>query len=168
MKVTLPVLPPMPEMRCDAHCEICCSECVPVSELEMAAVVLYANEHDIAPGQDPKLCPWYSREDGRCSVYEARPLVCRAFGHGNEKWLTCDRGYNANVPDEMMPELRQRLAAAGPRTRFLHEVQDTDEWQKHVEPKVWGYVQYRRHKAGLPLLAGQHLTILSEPDQQQE
>jgi Fe-S-cluster containining protein len=148
----LPVLPSFPEMRCDAHCELCCSECVPVSESELVRVVLYANEHEIEPGQDPSVCPWYDRAAGRCSVYEARPIVCRAFGHLPDAAMQCDRGYNVDVDAAGRAEVIRAMSAAGRPVRFLHEVQASSQWQARVAPVVWEGVQEERRRAGLPLL----------------
>lgn len=144
---TLPVLPEMPEMRCDAGCPECCWEVVPVSEAEMVRVVLYANEHGIEPQEDTVMCPWYQK--GRCAVHEARPIVCRVFGHTDDAQMQCDRGYNANVSPEVKKELHQAMRDKGSATRFLNEVQSTNGWQRRVAPNVWDHVQKERQKAGL-------------------
>lgn len=146
---SLPIYPELPEMRCDAGCRECCSEAVPVTEDELVAVVLYANERDIVPQErEPQMCPWYDTQAGRCAVHPVRPLVCHAFGHLDS--LECARGYNANTSD---PELLVRqLRALGPRTRFLHEVRKTGAVA--VCEEAWMDVQMNRQRAGLPPLRG--------------
>jgi putative zinc- or iron-chelating protein len=144
---TLPVLPELPPMRCDADCRGCCSEAVPVTEPELVRVVLYANERGIEPQEsDPRMCPWY--QGGRCAVHEVRPLICHAFGH--HPALDCERGYNANVSD--VAPLEAALRELGPPTRFLHEVRRTGTAE--VCEAVWDRVQANRQRAGLPPLAG--------------
>jgi hypothetical protein len=144
---TLPVLPELPPMRCDAGCKLCCSEAVPVTEDELVRVVLFANEHDVDPKQgEPGMCPWY--QGGRCSVYEARPLICQAFGH--HPALRCELGYNAE-PLELEP-LEAALRELGPPTRFLHEVCTSGSVE--VCELVWDSVQANRKRAGLPPLEG--------------
>jgi Fe-S-cluster containining protein len=134
-------------MQCDEGCRECCSECVPVSDAEMARVLFYANEHDLVPSEDPAMCPWY--QGGRCSVYEARPIVCRIFGHTDDAAMQCDRGYNANVTPERKKELLRAMQDKGAPVRFLHEIQKTTDWQARVAVSVWEHVQKERQKAGL-------------------
>lgn len=136
-------------MRCDADCRGCCSEAVPVSELELAQVLLYANEHGLEPQEaDEQMCPWY--QQGRCAVHEVRPAGCHAFGH--HPALACERGYNANASELELEALRDAYRAAGPQVRFLHEVRRTGSVA--VDESVWKMVQRNRARAGLPPLRG--------------
>lgn len=148
----LPVLPDMPAMRCDEGCTECCSEMFGVSEAEMVRVVVFANRYGVAPQDDPNMCPWYQR--GRCAVHEARPIVCRVFGHVDDPQMACPRGYNANVDsqDRARTHLAMSEASKGPATRFLAEVQSTDQWKDRVYPDQWAHVQQARLREGLPPL----------------
>jgi Fe-S-cluster containining protein len=110
---TLPVLPPM---RCDNGCGDCCGP-VPVTDAEFERVERYAKSHGIEPKahEHEGTCPMF--QDGRCVVYEARPMICVAFGHLPE--LECSRGYNRNVKRR---DVDRALASGGERTRLLHEM----------------------------------------------
>lgn len=114
--IHLDVLPPM---KCDTGCGDCCGP-VLCKEHEFQAVNRLAFAKGIVPMRQGTTCPWY--QDGQCQVYEARPFICRLFGHAPR--LTCSRGYNVNVA----PSLEKRLTRQyGKPTRFLHEV--LDNWQ---------------------------------------
>jgi Putative zinc- or iron-chelating domain len=102
MTVRLPVLPPM---RCDDGCGACCTLVV-ATRAEYAAVVALARQKGLTPRSDGLACPFY--QEGRCSVYEARPAICRMFGHTER--LVCERGYNVNVPQAV----ENRIMKTGP------------------------------------------------------
>ena len=53
-------------------------------------------------GATVTFCRYRDRENGRCSVYPARPTVCRLFGH--TPWLPCPIEAVPHVP-EGSPEL---------------------------------------------------------------
>jgi Fe-S-cluster containining protein len=108
----LKVLPPM---QCDIGCGACCGV-IPVTATEYNRIAAHMKAHGIAllPGSD-LACPLY--QDGRCSVYKVRPLICRIFGHSEH--LECERGYKANVPER---EIRRMTAANGMPTRLLQEM----------------------------------------------
>lgn len=114
-KRRLPVVgPEFPPMRCDDGCGECCGP-APATQAEFDRVVAYVLEHKITPKDQGITCPLYL--DGKCSVYEVRPLICRAFGHA--EGLSCSRGYNTNVPTEVVDA---RLRANGEGVTLLHEV----------------------------------------------
>jgi hypothetical protein len=114
-KKRLPVVTPeFPPMRCDVGCGECCGP-APVTKTEFDRVVEYVIKHKIVPKDQGLTCPLYL--DGKCSVYEVRPLVCRAFGHVDG--MDCDRGYNTNLPTEVV---NARLLANGEVDHVLHEV----------------------------------------------
>lgn len=50
-----------------------------------------------APEFHYQACQFRDLENGRCSVYEARPLVCRLFGHVG--WLPCPIGAVPSVSE---------------------------------------------------------------------
>jgi Fe-S-cluster containining protein len=135
----LKVLPPM---RCDEGCGACCGV-APVTETEFRRIERYVKDHGITPirhDDDDEQCPLY--QDGKCTVYPVRPLICRIFGHTER--LTCERGYNVDVPQR---EIDRMVGANGRPTRVLHELvpslaQDADRWKKLLptssEPWVAG------------------------------
>lgn len=118
--MTIP-LPQLPPMRCDPGCERCCGF-VAVNRDEFERIRRIAGAMGVTPQRSGTRCPLYI--DGRCSVYHARPLVCRLFGHTPS--LNCPRGYNVNIPRE--DELRWGAAVADQGvfgrggTRLLHEL----------------------------------------------
>jgi hypothetical protein len=150
-------LPVLPEMRCDQGCTLCCSDVVPVSEQELVTVLAYANEHDVRPQvETPDLCVWY--QNGRCAVYDARPTVCRLYGHSDHPSLTCPRGYNTNVSDETIGA--HMSGVGGPPVRYLHEVIDAalpdptqSIWRARVQEPVWEGVNRFRAAVGLAPLS---------------
>lgn len=113
----LKVLPPM---QCDEGCGECCGM-VPVTETEFQRVARYVKEKGIVPvehtndGEGYGTCPVYI--DGKCSVYEVRPLICRVFGHA--EGLPCARGHNVNVDQKQIDRM---LRSNGQPTRLLHEL----------------------------------------------
>lgn len=167
-KKRLPVLLDLPEMRCDADCDLCCSDVVPCSEAELERVVLYANERGIVPQWSrPEMCVWY--QGGRCAVHEVRPMMCQLYGHVDHPSLTCakDPSYNANVGSLPPPEVYAMKAELGPSVRYLHEVLDArmlergadpeaSVWRARVQPHVWDGINKIREGSGLPALVRKH------------
>ncbi len=114
-KRRLPVVTPeFPSMQCDIGCGECCGP-APATKAEFDRVVAFVIKNKIVPKDQGITCPLYL--DGKCSVYEVRPLVCRAFGH--VEGMNCDRGYNTNLPSEVVDA---RLLANGETDHILHEV----------------------------------------------
>jgi Fe-S-cluster containining protein len=103
-----------PPMRCDVGCGDCCGP-APATQAEFDRVVDYIRRHKIVPKDQGITCPLYL--DGKCSVYEVRPLACRAFGH--VEGMDCSRGYNTNLPVE---QVDAKLIVNGETTTVLHEV----------------------------------------------
>lgn len=109
----------LPPMRCDAGCGECCGV-APCSTSEYDRVATYAKLHGITPQRQGSTCPYYI--DGTCSVYDARPAVCRLFGHVED--LECPRGYNVNVTNAgVLKRVRAILLDGGGilENRTLHE-----------------------------------------------
>jgi uncharacterized protein len=103
-----------PPMRCDDGCGDCCGP-APVTQAEFDRIVVYITQHKIVPRDQGQTCPLY--HDGRCSIYEARPLACRAFGH--VEGMSCSRGYNTNIPEA---RLHGMLRANGEPDTILHDL----------------------------------------------
>lgn len=128
----LPVIQ-LPEMRCDVGCGDCCGP-APLSRYEADIVRAYVRKHGIVPVNQGVKCPFYQR--GVCAIYEARPAVCRAFGHS---WMMeCSRGYNVNVADER--RLAEWVLAHGSAATTLHALAgiqlDTDALAAKAEQLV--------------------------------
>lgn len=99
-KRRLPIAKPeFPPMRCDDGSGECCGP-APATQAELDRVVEYVIKNKLTPKDQGLTCPLYL--NGRCSVYEVRPLVCRAFGHVDG--MNCARGYNTNIPSNGQPE----------------------------------------------------------------
>lgn len=112
--IKLKVLPPM---RCDVGCGKCCGP-VPLSETEYQRVRRFMAKHNVRARDNGILtCPLY--QDGRCAVYQARPTMCRVFGHVPK--MSCPHGYNVNVDDR---HVLRMLRSMGHATRMLHDLLD--------------------------------------------
>ncbi len=119
----------MPSMQCDTGCGDCCGV-VPATETEFRAVQRFAEEHGITPAAHTDgTCPFY--QNGGCTVYPARPLICRLFGHSVDPLMTCTRGYNVNVAER---EVVRALRANGKTTHVLHELAPNWEEIAHMIP----------------------------------
>lgn len=113
--VKLPVFPPM---QCDEGCSECCHAFL-VPEADYQRIRRIVKERKIrltVYSEDPSRCPLFTPED-RCSIYEDRPAICRAFGHIER--LTCPRGYNTNIPEE---PVAAAIKSRGVAVRLLHEL----------------------------------------------
>jgi len=76
-------------MRCDSGCGRCCGP-APVTKAELKTIQAYVARRGITPVSQGLTCPLYL--NGECSVYQVRPLICRAFGHVDK--LQCVKGYD--------------------------------------------------------------------------
>jgi Fe-S-cluster containining protein len=70
------------QFACHAGCGICCT-LTSVNHLEAAVIAAHVADHPLPPGHDPAAeavapCPFLTAD--RCSVYAARPLICRTHG----------------------------------------------------------------------------------------
>jgi len=107
-------LPLFPSMQCDDGCGACCGP-APITDAELAQLRAYIEKHNVPVVEQGITCPLY--QNGRCAVYEVRPLVCRAFGH--VEGMECRRGYNKNIPTEQAARL---FDEQGPATHITHEL----------------------------------------------
>jgi hypothetical protein len=107
----------IPPMQCDDDCGECCG-LVPVTETEFRRVKRFVEERGIVPVEHADgTCPLY--QNGKCTVYPVRPLVCQLFGHAPDPLMTCPRGYNVNLPER---DVVRMLRANGQRAHVLHEL----------------------------------------------
>ncbi len=93
----------LPHTECEAGCFRCCVNSIQMSQSEREAIGGYDWK-----GRCPKL-----GEDGRCTVYDSRPLVCRLYGAS--ELLSCE-GCKCAEPlteEETLDILRRYRAAAG-------------------------------------------------------
>lgn len=107
----LKVLPPM---SCVDDCGECCGP-VLVTESEFQQVRRFVEKKGIVPVRQAHVCPLLI--DGKCAVYEVRPLPCRIYGHFDD--MTCPHGRNVNVDKR---EILRMVRANGKPTRMLHEL----------------------------------------------
>lgn len=120
MSVTAYSLPQLPPMRCDRGCGKCCG-IVPVGADEYERIAKVIGRRGIKPVAQGVTCPLYI--DGQCSIYEARPLLCRIYGHDDHPACTCPRGYNANAKPAVVAKWRTALARnSRGGSRLLHEL----------------------------------------------
>lgn len=105
----------------DVHCKGLCHEaCGPImmSDAEQKRI---QERHGFIPsapiqriaftgGVDAFTCS--ALKDGRCSIYEDRPLVCRLFGavRGNPL-MKCEFGCKATLPDHKARKLLRQMGA---------------------------------------------------------
>lgn len=116
-------LPQLPAMKCDEGCGDCCG-IVMCSSAEAKTIVNVINARGIKPVRQGSKCPLYI--DGKCSVYEVRPTVCKLFGHVEK--MPCSRGYNTNVSDEIAHEYHKVMARGGTGSRrLLHMLVYTED-----------------------------------------
>lgn len=95
----------LPKFTCVPGCAACCkASLVPFSQAERGRVEAVAPGHRWTPwGGDAWVlaeqletmrCPLLGADD-RCSVYDARPMVCRLYGLVDAPGMTCKHGGKA-------------------------------------------------------------------------
>lgn len=70
----------IPEMECVPGCSCCCGPTwwLPV---EADNIREYLKEHNMRELRARSLlCPYFDVEQGKCSIYPVRPVVCRLYG----------------------------------------------------------------------------------------
>lgn len=67
-------------LACAAGCASCCVDGLSVVAVEAAALARYADDHDVDVDAGRAGHCVFLRQDGRCAVYAARPLLCRTHG----------------------------------------------------------------------------------------
>ena len=62
-----------------SHCGGCCSNLLPLAKSEIESIKQYVLEHNISVSpRDDGSCLFLTPKN-ECSIYEARPLICRLF-----------------------------------------------------------------------------------------
>ncbi len=79
-----------PNGSCEG-CGQCCSRFIPMSAFDMVRLSAYVIKHGIRPHKrmDRSIdltCPYLTTSTNRCSVYPARPEVCRAYRCDKQIW----------------------------------------------------------------------------------
>ncbi|MDX2151352.1 MAG: YkgJ family cysteine cluster protein [Bryobacteraceae bacterium] len=110
---------------CRQGCDHCCRSLARPMELTLAewqAIPASAVNH--ARITDPRVCPFLDTASGACSIYDRRPLACRAYGFyvEREKGLYCamirERVESGEMQDIVWGNgeaLEQRSEPLGPR-----------------------------------------------------
>jgi hypothetical protein len=108
------------DMECRAGCDACCRErlsvtAVEAAEIRDAVIALSAATRErlaIRAADDPhNRCPALE-PDGRCAVYEGRPLVCRSHGlpikmaspGGLPVLSACEKNFTGGGPEAADPD----------------------------------------------------------------
>jgi len=76
--------------KCKTSCFECCTA-IEMTEVEKKRMDQSLRKQGIDKppnGKGEKFCE-YLGKDGKCSVYDERPIICRAFGRVNSAFLTC-------------------------------------------------------------------------------
>lgn len=107
-------LPLFPAMTCVPSCTECCG-LIPCTEAEYKKVAHVVRAKGIIPRAQGLTCPL--AQEGKCTVYDARPNICRVFGHSER--LVCPEGRNANGDEKA---IQQFVMKGGLPTRLLHEL----------------------------------------------
>lgn len=99
-------------MRPCIGCGQCCGHYLPLSEEDITRASEYAKDHGIEPNRTGVDCPWLAK-NRTCSIYEARPAICRAFH--------CDRSKAKTMPgalEDYHVYNAERLFIDGDRTTY--------------------------------------------------
>jgi hypothetical protein len=106
----------MPEVPCRGLCQEGCGP-LGMSGIELARLKRASGLEVIRTDADAT-CPLLDRGTGKCSQYERRPLVCRAWGAA--AGLPCPHGCRARTPidDARVRGLARRLAALSERAGY--------------------------------------------------
>lgn len=114
----------LPRIECK---RLCVSSCEPIawSRSEGHAMRRAAGVKSIGLVGPDMLCPMLDREAGLCTIYEARPLICRLFGLVDNDLLRCRYGC---VPERWVTpeEVRELFILVGKQMK--------DKWERTTLP----------------------------------
>lgn len=104
----------VPSVACKGLCHDQCT-LIPIAKAERAAIEAHTKrrlrvmpEMDrlvMRPQDDGLTCRFLKRQ--RCSIYEARPLICRLYGAADG--LECSHGCRPVGPNLQRPEVQQLI-----------------------------------------------------------
>lgn len=87
-----------------------------VDASHLCAVLDQDKRLDQGDGVEVRMCRYLDMESGACSIYEARPLVCRLLGH--VEWMPCPVDKIDHVADTVDAVALMRAYAADERQTF--------------------------------------------------
>ena len=93
-------------------CGMCCGHYLPLSDADIERARSYAEEHGIKPNWTGVDCPWLANNK-TCTIYDARPDVCRAY-HCNSSKI----GHIDADPTNYHIYNTERLFIDGDRTHY--------------------------------------------------
>lgn len=84
-----------------SRCGDCCGLFIPFTDKELDVIKKYVSKHNIQPynrinvltGAVEARCCFYNVKEKRCTIYPARPYVCRDFTCSRKNWLKYRDGY---------------------------------------------------------------------------
>lgn len=89
----------IPSFECERGCTSCCGRILVAAD-EWERIVAYRRARNLPVltirTDDPTLCPYV--QEGRCAIYEVRPLICRLYG--TTKGMRCPKGRR---PRKLLP-----------------------------------------------------------------
>lgn len=93
------------DMQCRTGCSDCCHVRLSITAVEAEAIRAVLATRPVRPNPRADRCAALG-EDGRCQIYEARPVVCRSHGvpirlrEGSLPVIrTCHRNFTRTTPD---------------------------------------------------------------------
>lgn len=89
------------KMKCAEGCDLCCQVERSVFAIEAQAIRQYVAAHGLAQTQENQLGHCAFLKDGKCSVYGARPSICRTHGlvlKHQEGHSHCDLNFTQGLP----------------------------------------------------------------------
>lgn len=97
--------------RCSG-CGACCSDFIPISDLEIKTIKAYIRKHGIkeqmhfVPTATPMMdftCPFRNNATRKCEIYAVRPAICRDF--------RCDKSKKDIQEDKTMYHNKYRVVS---------------------------------------------------------
>ena len=92
------------DMQCRTGCSDCCQPGLSITRAEAVAIAAHVRGKQLVLAAHPDRCVALDA-GGRCSIYEARPVVCRSHGvpirmreHSLPVVRSCDRNFTQTAP----------------------------------------------------------------------
>jgi Fe-S-cluster containining protein len=126
---TMKKLAPEVKISCRAGCSACCYQAVHVTDQEAQLLTMYIHEKGVPYDYEraARQATWAPQEwrnqthadracgfladDGRCAVYEVRPLVCRKYVVSSDPEL-CDTELHPGAPIQLVTSIQAELIVA--------------------------------------------------------
>jgi Fe-S-cluster containining protein len=114
----------LPRLQCKGLCQEACGP-VPGTRLEEARLISLTG---IQPDVDPETLTCIYLQEGRCSAYDERPMICRLYGMVQGE-MECEHGC---VPDRWLSDAEGK--------RLLRDVEAiggrNDEWVARITQRI--------------------------------